>query len=163
MISVAVFAALVASVAAFTKGAGQCSTQCNDLRLEVLTLKICQYVYKFLWLLGYKFICLCCREAKRQLPRPKVGDYCSTAMEQGFSDACMALCMEQPSVSRVAQACRSAAMEMPRPTVRKWCEHGYSTAFSKTRKDLATHFAVYFCLWSSMNISLMIHLIMLGY
>jgi hypothetical protein len=105
------------------RGAGECATLCNDLRFEVLTLEIC-------------------REAKRTLPRPKVGDFCSTAMEQGFSDACVALCMEQQPVARVAQTCRAAAIEMPRPTVRRWCEHGYNTAFRKTMEDLRTHFVV---------------------
>lgn len=61
-------------------------------------------------------------------------------MEQGFSDACVALCMDQQPVGRVAQTCRAAAIEMPRPTVRRWCEHGYNVAFSKTVKDLATYF-----------------------
>ena len=93
--------------------AGECAMQCNDLRLEVLTLEIC-------------------RDAKKTLPKPKVGDYCSNAMEQGFSDACNAICMDEKPVARLAQACRSAAVEMPRPTVRRWCEHGYRTAFEKT-------------------------------
>jgi len=101
--------------------AGECAMMCNDLRTEVLTLSMC-------------------RDAKRTLPRPKVGDFCSTAMEQGFSDACVALCMEQQPVGRVAQTCRAAAIEMPRPTVRKWCEHGYNVAFKKTVDDLRTHF-----------------------
>jgi len=61
-------------------------------------------------------------------------------MEQAFSDACVALCLNERPVSRVAQSCRAAAVEMPRPTVRRWCEHGYNVAFSKTTKDLATHF-----------------------
>lgn len=80
------------------------------------------------------------REAKRTLPRPKVGDFCTNAMEQGFSDACVALCMEERPVQRVAQTCRAAAIEMPRPTVRRWCEHGYNVAFEKTVKDLQSHF-----------------------
>lgn len=80
------------------------------------------------------------REAKRTLPRPKVGDFCSNAMEQGFSDACVSLCMEERPVPRVAQTCRAAAIEMPRPTVRRWCEHGYNVAFEKTIKDLSSHF-----------------------
>lgn len=62
-------------------------------------------------------------------------------MEQGFSDACVALCMEQRPVGRVAQSCRAAAIEMPRPTIRRWCEHGYTTAFQKTLNDLSNHFA----------------------
>ena len=61
-------------------------------------------------------------------------------MEQGFSDACIALCLEQKPVARVAQTCRAAAIEMPRPTVRKWCETGYNVAYTKTLKDLRTHF-----------------------
>ena len=79
-------------------------------------------------------------DAKRTLPRPKVGDFCTRAMEQGFSDACVALCMDEKPVARVAQACRSAAIEMPRPTIRRWCEHGYNVAYEKTVKDLKTHF-----------------------
>lgn len=101
--------------------AGECAMQCNDLRLEVLTLEIC-------------------RDAKKTLPKPKVGDFCSNAMEQGFSDACNAICMDEKPVARLAQACRSAAVEMPRPTVRRWCEHGYRTAFEKTIGDLSSHF-----------------------
>ena len=61
-------------------------------------------------------------------------------MEQGFSDACIALCLEQKPVARVAQTCRAAAIEMPRPTVRKWCETGYNVAYQKTINDLANHF-----------------------
>lgn len=61
-------------------------------------------------------------------------------MEAGFSDACVALCMGETPIARIAQTCRAAAVEMPRPTVRKWCEHGYNVAFKKTRVDLATHF-----------------------
>ena len=61
-------------------------------------------------------------------------------MEQGYSDACFAMCMYETPVSRVAQACRAASMEMPRPTVRKWCEHGYTSAYKKTLKDLASTF-----------------------
>lgn len=83
-----------------------------------------------------------CRDAKKQLPKPKVGDYCTVAMEQGYSDACVALCMNQAPQNRVAQACRAASMEMPRPTIRRWCEHGYSVAYTKTLKDLKTHFGV---------------------
>jgi|TARA_B110000090_G_C13291279_1_gene412118 hypothetical protein len=60
-------------------------------------------------------------------------------MEQGFSDACVAICMGQVPVARVAQTCRSAAIEMPRPTVRKWCEHGYNKAYEKTKVDLEEH------------------------
>ena len=80
------------------------------------------------------------RDAKKTLPKPKVGDFCSIAMEQGFSDACVALCMDEKPVARLAQSCRSAAVEMPRPTVRRWCEHGYRTAFDKTINDLREHF-----------------------
>lgn len=80
------------------------------------------------------------REAKRTLPRPKVGDFCSTAMEQAFSDVCVALCLEERPVNRVSQTCRAAAVEMPRPTVRRWCEHGYNVAFSKTLADLGIYF-----------------------
>lgn len=80
------------------------------------------------------------RDAKKTLPKPKVGDFCSIAMEQGFSDACVAICMDETPVARLAQSCRAAAVEMPRPTVRRWCEHGYRTAFDKTVVDLQHHF-----------------------
>lgn len=103
------------------QSSGQCAMQCNDLRTEVLTLAMC-------------------REAKLTLPRPKVGDFCSTAMEQGFSDACIAICMGEEPVNRVAQTCRAASIEMPRPTVRKWCEHGYYQAYNKALDDLKNHF-----------------------
>lgn len=103
------------------KGAGECAMLCNDLRFEVLTLSIC-------------------KDAKKILPRPKVGDFCSTAMEQGFSDACVSLCMGEKPIVRVAQTCRAAAIEMPRPTVRRWCEHGYNMAFQKAVVELKGHF-----------------------
>jgi len=112
---------LVALNLNYARLAGECVQTCNDLRTEVLTLAMC-------------------REAKRTLPRPKVGDFCSTAMEQGFSDACVALCMDQAPVNRVAQTCRAAAIEMPRPTVRRWCEHGYNVAYTKTIEDLTAYF-----------------------
>jgi hypothetical protein len=104
-----------------SRGAGECAGLCNDLRFEVLTLEIC-------------------RNAKKTLPRPKVGDFCSNAMEQGFSDACVPLCMGEKPKNRVAQACRAASMEMPRPTVRKWCEHGYNEGYGKTNRELRSHF-----------------------
>ena len=81
-------------------------------------------------------------DAKKTLPRPKVGDFCSVAMEQAFSDACVSLCMGQSPVPRLAQTCRAAAIEMPRPTIRKWCEHGYTVSFQKTVQDLSNHFSV---------------------
>ena len=81
-----------------------------------------------------------CRDAKKQLPRPKIGDFCDMGMEQAYSDACIALCTEEKVVSRIAQTCRAAAIEMPRPTVRKWCEHGYNVAFDKTKKDVGRYF-----------------------
>jgi hypothetical protein len=83
-----------------------------------------------------------CRDAKKILPRPKVGDYCTTASEQGFSDACMDLCMGKIPVSRLAQTCRAASQEMPRPTIRRWCEHGYQVAFATTKKVMATEFTL---------------------
>jgi hypothetical protein len=61
-------------------------------------------------------------------------------MEQGFSDVCVALCLDQVPVARIAQTCRSAAIEMPRPTVRKWCEHGYNQGYKKTLADLKDYF-----------------------
>lgn len=100
---------------------GECVSLCNDLRYEVMTLEMC-------------------REAKKTLPRPKIGDFCVRAMEQGFSDSCIALCMDERPVSRVAQSCRAAAVEMPRPTVRKWCEHGYTVSFQTTIEQLRFHF-----------------------
>jgi hypothetical protein len=96
--------------------------------------------YFFNFFIFFNFFFISYSEAKRTLPRPKVGDFCSTAMEQGFSDACVPLCMEQPAIPRVAETCRAAAIEMPRPTVRRWCEYGYNTAFQKTMRDLYNHF-----------------------
>lgn len=115
---------LVLSVAAL--GAADersCTRSCNSRKMQVLKVEMC-------------------RDAKKILPRPKVGDYCTTASEQGFSDACMDLCMGKIPVSRLAQTCRAASQEMPRPTVRRWCEHGYQVAFSTTKKVMATEFTV---------------------
>lgn len=104
------------------RGNSECVSLCNDLKFEVLTIEIC-------------------RNAKKTLPRPKVGDFCTNAMEQGFSDVCMPLCLgEARPHSRISQACRAATVEMPRPTVRKWCEHGYNEAFHKGLRDLKDHF-----------------------
>lgn len=124
MIFAQLFIALVALVPSVSsaKLAGECASICNDLRHDVLTLSMC-------------------KEAKKILPRPKVGDFCSVAMEQGFSDACIPLCMGEVPVPRIAQACRAASMEMPRPTIRKWCEHGYKQGYHKTSADLKSHFA----------------------
>lgn len=81
------------------------------------------------------------RDAKKHLPRPKVGDFCSRAMEDGFKDACYALCQGEKPVPRIAQACRAAAIELPRPTVRKWCEHGYREGFGGTVVGLKNYFS----------------------
>jgi hypothetical protein len=89
-----------------------------------------------------KFLHVFDREARKTLPKPKVGDYCSIAMEQGFSDVCVSLCVGEEPVNRIVQACRHASMEQPRPTVRRWCEHGYKVAYDKTSVDLANHFQV---------------------
>jgi hypothetical protein len=70
-----------------------------------------------------------------------VGDYCSTAMEQGFSDVCMPLCLNEKPSNKQYNACRAAAREMPRPTVRQWCEHGYSKGFQVTKDALRDHFS----------------------
>ena len=98
-----------------------CTRQCNDLRPEIISHEIC-------------------RKARKTLPRPKVGDFCTNGMEQGFSDACMSLCMNERPLNRISAACRQAAMEMPRPTIRKFCEQGYSEAYAKTKKELENHF-----------------------
>ena len=98
-----------------------CVSRCNELRRDVLTLEIC-------------------KDAKKTLPRPKVGDVCSIAMEQGFSDVCVPLCEGESPTNRMAIACRAAAAEMPRPTVRRWCEHGYKTAYSKSLSGLSQTF-----------------------
>lgn len=80
------------------------------------------------------------RDAKKHLPRPKVGDFCTRAMEDGFKDACYALCQNEKPVPRIAQACRAAAIELPRPTVRKWCEHGYRQGYGGTIEGLKNYF-----------------------
>lgn len=122
LVVLAVLAVLLSSTLAQERRRGRsCQKECNDLRFEVLTMEIC-------------------REAKKVLPRPKVGEYCTTAMEQGFQDVCLSLCQGDKPINEVAKACKNAAMEMPRPTVRRWCEHGYSLAYEKTQKDLRTHF-----------------------
>jgi len=107
----------------FARDQNECTNLCNDLQYEVLTLEMC-------------------RNAKKTLPRPKVGDFCQNAMEQGFSDSCIPLCMGEKPQNRIAQACRAANVEMPRPTVRKWCEHGYNEAFNKGTRDLKDHFTM---------------------
>ena len=61
-------------------------------------------------------------------------------MEDGFKDACYALCQNEKPVPRIAQACRAAAIELPRPTVRKWCEHGYRQGFGGTIDGLKNYF-----------------------
>lgn len=74
------------------------------------------------------------------LPRPKIGDYCTRAMEDGFKDACFALCRDEKPVPRISQSCRAASMELPRPTVRKWCEHGYRQGYKATVDSLTNYF-----------------------
>jgi hypothetical protein len=110
---------LLAVIIAGTEGrlAGECANFCNDMAHDILTLDICA-------------------KAKKELPVPKIGNFCTAAMEAGYRDACMALCMEEKPEYRIAAACREAAIELPRPAVRRWCEHGYSTAFSSTQRAL---------------------------
>lgn len=135
-LSFALFLCLIVAFGSAQRLAGECAMLCNDLRTEVLTLEMCRYAYFPTLLLFYYFVELSITlkslrvisilrisvnsEAKRTLPKPKVGDFCSVAMEQGFSDVCVPLCMDQKPNVRVAQACRAAAVEMPRPTVRRY-------------------------------------------
>lgn len=121
-LSLVIFSTLCVFGAA-QKPAGECYQACNDMKREVLTMAMC-------------------RDAKKVLPRPKVGDFCSAAMEQGFKDACFALCQGQNPVPKIAQACRAAAIELPRPTVRNWCEHGYRQGYDKTVADMYNYFTV---------------------
>lgn len=109
---------------------------CCVLSLEFVQLHYQSCNYVSCLLASYSI----CSDAKKTLPKPKIGDFCTVAMEQGYSDACFALCMYETPVNRVAQACRAASMEMPRPTVRRWCEHGYNVAYKKTLTDLASKF-----------------------
>lgn len=99
-----------------------CQDMCNDMKAEVVS--------------GMEI----CMDAKKQLPRPKVGDFCVNAMEAGYSDVCVSMCLGQRPTNRIAQTCRAAAAEMPRPTVRRHCEHGYTTAFTKATNSLSEHF-----------------------
>lgn len=103
------------------KLAEECYDTCNSFKRQVLTLEMC-------------------REAKKSLPRPKIGDFCTRAMEDGFKDACYSLCQGKEPIPKIAQACRAAAMELPRPTVRKWCEHGYRQGFKATMDSLTSYF-----------------------
>lgn len=112
---------LFAVVNAAVRPVQECKQMCHSLKYEMLTMEMC-------------------REAKKTLPRPKVGDFCSSAMERGFNDACMALCEEATPVPHIAQACRAAAIEMPRPTVRRWCEHGYRKGYAAATDGLALYF-----------------------
>jgi hypothetical protein len=61
-------------------------------------------------------------------------------MEDGFKDACYALCEGERPVPRISQACRAAAIELPRPVVRKWCEHGYKQGYHATVDSLYSYF-----------------------
>jgi hypothetical protein len=116
---VALFAVLLEST--WAADVNECTIACESKKRDVLTMEMC-------------------RDAKKVLPRPKVGDFCTMAMEQAYSDVCMDYCMGKIPVSRLAQTCRAASMEMPRPTVRRWCEHGYTEAFKASKRVLATVF-----------------------
>mmetsp|Transcript_3594 Transcript_3594/g.5579 ORF Transcript_3594/g.5579 Transcript_3594/m.5579 type:complete len:128 (-) Transcript_3594:162-545(-) len=97
-----------------------CWKTCDDLKRDILTLEMCS-------------------EAKKVLPRPKVGDYCTSAMEKGYFDSCMSLCQGRKPQYRISQTCMEASHELPKPTVSRWCEHGYRegfTAATNTFKDI---------------------------
>ena len=94
---------------------------CNDLAIHVLTPDICA-------------------DALKQQSSSKPGSFCRMAMEKGFKDSCLALCVKRKAEYDIAATCRAAATELPRPAVRRWCEHGYREAFYKTSKDLAVLF-----------------------
>lgn len=134
MRGISILVLLGLSVISAERSPGECSDICNSFIREVLTLEMCRCVNLFFCVLFTD------REAKKLLPRPKIGDFCTRAMEDGFKDACYAMCNDRDPIPRISQACRAAAMELPRPTVRKWCEHGYRQGFKATIDSLSDYF-----------------------
>ena len=83
-----------------------------------------------------------CAEARRHLPRPRVGDFCSRAMETAYHDVCLALCHGRTPKAMTVEHCRPAYSELPKPTIARFCEHGYNTGFRVTSDKLKNRFVV---------------------
>ena len=74
---------------------------------------------------------IACRNHRKILPRPKVGNACMSAYWEGFTDSCFASCSGDQPTSMVSSVCRSARSEMPKPMVYRSCETGYNTGFGE--------------------------------
>jgi hypothetical protein len=67
-----------------------------EIKIEIKSIYLLfLFLYKHYYNITYKIKQnLNFRDSKKILPRPKVGDFCDMGMEQGYSDACVAICME---------------------------------------------------------------------
>ena len=72
-----------------------------------------------------------CRNYRKTLPRPKVGNACMSSYWEGFTDACFATCSGETATSMLQNVCRSAKKEMPKPMVYRSCETGYNSGFAE--------------------------------
>jgi hypothetical protein len=99
-----------------------CWEQCDAMKRTVLNKSICA-------------------EARRHLPRPRVGDFCSRAMEHAYHDVCLSLCHGTKPKSQLSNACRPAYSELPKPTIAQFCEHGYNTGYTVSMEHLKNYFS----------------------
>jgi len=78
-----------------------------------------------------------CRQWRKTLPRPKVGNACRTGYQEAVTDACFATCTGEQAINVVSQACRQFRGEMPKPVMFNSCETGYNAGFSEVQAKVA--------------------------
>jgi len=74
-----------------------------------------------------------CRQYRKTLPRPKVGNACRTGYMEAVTDACFATCTGEAATNVVSQACRQYRAEMPKPVMFNSCETGYNAGFDEAK------------------------------
>merc|ERR1719502_1978320 len=80
---------------------------------------------------------IACRQYRKTLPRPKVGNACRTGYEEAVTDACFATCTGEAATNVVSQACRPYRAAMPKPVMFNSCETGYNAGFTETQSTVA--------------------------
>lgn len=111
-------AAVILSLAPSVQGEVNCHELCNDVRGELNA--------------G-----IACRQYRKTLPRPKVGNACRIGYQEAVTDACFAFCTGEEATNVVSQACRQYRAEMPKPVMFNSCETGYNAGFSEAKAKVA--------------------------
>lgn len=88
-----------------------------------------------------------CREARRSLPRPKIGEQCGRAYNKGAELACKNVCQDGTDVAlktfseELFNYCKDAKAASPKPLLGDACVSGFSASYKDTVSLMENVFA----------------------